>query len=373
VSFVPLGVEDLPKPSMVVTYGGDTWPSLVAEARFVLPPPRPRPELREVESPLTDEMLRPFSPAGGTVQFASLLTDDDFERLATLLEQHPDVTLRAYGGYDGSITDLEFLRFFPRLESFGADALFAHLSSLDGLRHLPVSLRELWIGRTKRPLDLAVLERFAHLETLFIEGQRTHIEVLRELRSLEELTLRSITLPDLSLLLPLERLRALDLKLGGTKDLGLLGQIGRLEYIELWMIKALVDISPIAEVHTLRYLFLESLRRVEQLPDLRALTRLRRVELQNMKGLTDLSPLAQAPALRELGLIDMGHLQPDDLACLVGHPTLRAVTPNLGSRSKEAAAADLLGLPDAPGFKPPWRTVADAADAADAAKDRAER
>jgi len=52
---------------------------------------------------------------------------------------------------------------------------------------------------------------------------------------------------------------------------------------------------------------------------------------------------------------------------------LRAVTPNLGSRSKEAAAADLLGLPGAPGFKPPWRTVADAADAADAADDLAER
>ena len=60
--------------------------------------------------------------------------------------------------------------------------------------------------------------------------------------SLEELTLGSITLPDLVLLLPLENLLALDIKLGGTSDLALLPRVGQLRYVELWMIKGLSDI-----------------------------------------------------------------------------------------------------------------------------------
>jgi hypothetical protein len=64
-----------------------------------------------------------------------------------------------------------------------------------------------------------------------------------------------------------------------------------------------------------------------------------------MKGLRDLRPLMTAPALEAVELIDMRHLQPDDLAPLVGAPNLKAVTPGLGSRRKNEAATALLGLP----------------------------
>jgi hypothetical protein len=63
-----------------------------------------------------------------------------------------------------------------------------------------------------------------------------------------------------------------------------------------------------------------------------------------MKGLRDLRPLA-APALEGIELIDMRHLEPEDLRPLVGLPNLREVTPGLGSRRKNDAAAALLGLP----------------------------
>ena len=41
----------------------------------------------------------------------------------------------------------------------------------------------------------------------------------------------------------------------------------------------------------------------------------------------------------------MRHLQPEDLAPLVGLPNSEAVTPGLGSRRKNDAATALLGLP----------------------------
>jgi hypothetical protein len=152
-------------------------------------------------------------------------------------------------------------------------------------------------------------------------------------------------MPDLSLLLPLTRLGSLDLKLGGTRDLGLLPRIGQLRYLELWMIKGLRDVSAIGGIESLRSLFLQALPQVRALPDLSSLTELRRVHLETMKGLSDLRPLATAPALEALLLIDMRHLTPADLRPLVGLPRLRAVTPGLGSLRRNDAASELLGLP----------------------------
>jgi hypothetical protein len=341
----PLSVDGIEPPTSVDTYWGDGYAMVRAELRFIAGDPPPISDFRQVSSPLTPDMLEPSPTGRGVVQFDRRLTDDDFRLLGEWFRPYPDMTLRAYGSYDHSIVDLEFLRFFPTLRRFGADALWDSLTSLDGLRHLPTDVDELAIGATRSKLDLAILARFPELRWLFIEGQTKHLEVISGLEKLDDLTLRSITMPDLSLLQPLRRLRSLDLKLGGTRDLGLLPRIGELRYLELWMIRGLVDVSAVAQIASLRALFLQALRQVETLPDFREATDLRRIRLETMKGLRDLSPLATAPALEGVELIDMRHLRPEDLAPLIGLPRLKAVTPGLGSRRKNEAAAAMLGLP----------------------------
>jgi hypothetical protein len=69
------------------------------------------------------------------------------------------------------------------------------------------------------------------------------------------------------------------------------------------------------------------------------------VVLENMKGITDLSPLAHAPALQDLGLIDMVHLNAEDLRPLVGHSTLKNVGVGFGSDKKNKAGYEVIGLP----------------------------
>ncbi|MEA2546054.1 MAG: hypothetical protein QOI09_1327 [Chloroflexota bacterium] len=341
----PLNLDGIELPARVDTYWGDGYGVMRAERRFIAGDPAPTSDFRQVRSPLTPEMLRPSLTGRGVVQFDRRLNDDDFRRLGEWFQPYPEMTLRAYGSYDHSIADLEFLRFFPTLRRFGADALWDSLTSLDGLRHLSPDLEELGIGATRTKLDLAILARFPALTWLFLEAQTKHLEVISGLGKLDDLTLRSITMPDLSLLVPLRRLRSLDLKLGGTRDLGLLPRVGELRYLELWMIRGLTDVSAVGQIPSLRVLFLQALRQVDSLPDFRRATELRRVRLETMKGLRDLSPLATAPALEGVELIDMRHLQPGDLAPLVGLPRLKAVTPGLGSRRKNEAAAAMLGLP----------------------------
>lgn len=211
----------------------------------------PGPATREVTSPLIAEDLAPLLPEHTTVQISSRLTDDEFRRLADFMAGYPHVGLRVYGGYDGSITDLDFLRFFPRLRHFAVDALYS-LPSLDGIGHLSDELESLLIGRTRsKPFSLSVLAQFRNLRTLYLEGQPKDVEAIGELTALEDLTLRSITLPDLSALVPLRRLASLDIKLGGTRELALLPRVGRLTHVELWMVRGLDDISPLGNVETL--------------------------------------------------------------------------------------------------------------------------
>ena len=341
----PLELDPIEIPASLSTHWGTSYPVWRVERRFIHGDPPPSSDFRHFRSPVTDEMLRSSPTGRGTVQFDSLLTDDDFGRVATWLRDYPEITLRAYGGYDGSIRDLEFLRFFPTLRRFAADALWDKLGSLDGLRHLPDDLEELGLGATKRPLDLASLDRFRDLRYLFVEGPVRGIDVISSLTALDDLTLRSITLPDLSLLLPMRRLRSLDIKLGGTKDLRLLPRVGEIRYLELWLIKGLTDLDPIGEMTGLRSLFLQALAGVERLPDLSRCAELRRIHLETMKGLRDLSPLATAPALRDLVLIDLRQLSVADLEPLRLAPALRAVSLGLGSIRKNEAGEQLLGLP----------------------------
>ena len=299
---------------------------------------------RGVRSPLTKEMLRPLPAGRQIVQFSGGLRTEDYKRLSAWLEEYPDAELRAI-----RVADLEFLQFFPRLRRFRVDSGDRDFESLAGLEYLRPDLDELGIGWNRRRLDLAVLARFGQLTTLYLDGLEggfKAIDVVSRLTSLEDLTLRSITLPDLSVLVPLRNLLSLDIKLGGTSDLALLGDIGQIRYLELWRIRGLTDLSPIGRMRHLRYLYLQALGRAETLPALSRAHSLRRVHLESMTGLHDLGPLATAPALRQVLLIDMPHLKVESLAPLKTMPQLEAVALGLGSFRRNDEARAFLGLPD---------------------------
>ena len=151
-------------------------------------------------------------------------------------------------------------------------------------------------------------------------------------------------MPDLSILTGLNNLQSLDIKLGGTNNLGLLPEIGKLRYLELWQIRGLDDVTAIAGLPHLQHLFLQSLGRVTAIPSLGGLTKLRRVVLDTMKGITDLQPLADAPALEQLVLVAMRQIRLEHLECLVGHPTLRHAIFGLGSMKRNKAAYEMVGV-----------------------------
>lgn len=302
---------------------------------------------RQVASPLTAEHLDEFEPDLDAMWFNTPLADDDHRALAAWLEAHPRVALWARGTYrDRVADDLGFLGHYPRLAALRLEG-FVDLAALAEL-DLKETLVDLSLtdprGASMRSYRIAPVTGFSRLRRLSVEGPVRDAERLGELTGLTSLTMRSVTLSDLSPLTTLSSLRLLNIKLGGTRDLRLLTHVGRLEEVELWMIRGLSDVHALAEIPTLRRFFLESLRSVTRLPSFAASPALRRVVLQTMKGITDLRPLALAPNLEVLGLTDMGHLGPDHLRPFLDHPKLRDGSWGFGSVRKNAEAWDLLPL-----------------------------
>ena len=66
------------------------------------------------------------------------------------------------------------------------------------------------------------------------------------------------------------------------------------------------------------------------LPFEKLLTSLEEVEISTMKSLRDVSSIAKVPALRFLGLWDCKALTPQSFECLIGHPTLKRVNFGVG-------------------------------------------
>jgi hypothetical protein len=305
------------------------------------------PRIRHISSPITDDMLAPLGDRCQIVQFCRALFEDDYKVLAEFLSNYPSITLRVYGNYDKKLDDLGFLNHFQFVKKFQVDIY--EVKSFGDLSYLPVDLRYLGLGMTRsKAFSLRLLERFPNLEELYIEGHRKDIDAVSDLTKLHKLTLRSITLPDLSVFTSLKELWSLDIKLGGTKDLSLLPEIGQLKYIELWMIRGLSNIQSISDVTSLQFLFLHALRRVENLPSFGELHKLRRLHIETLKGLVDISPIVEAPALKELLVLDTPQLKPEQFRCLVDHPTLETAAISLGSIKRNEAASQILDLPRTP-------------------------
>jgi hypothetical protein len=285
---------------------------------------------------------------------------------AELFSRRPDIELRAYGFFN-EVCDLSFLermsnvrqlsvnclQTVTNIEALGSmpqlDALTVGVyspNSFDFLKLLPaeqIHTLALEATESKKP-EVSALSRFTNLKKLYLEGHQKGIEAIGKLPGIEDLTLRSFSKIDLTILRSLPRLASLDIKLGGTLDLSPISDMSQIKYLELWQIKGLSDIRVISTLTGVQYLFLQTLINVKSLPDLSALTALRRVYLDTMKGLEDISALATAPALEELYFFGIKYASADDHAWLMTLPALKAIGLYYASvadtgRSRELAEA----------------------------------
>jgi hypothetical protein len=278
----------------------------------------------------------------------------------SLLNEHfasvrPDVEIRVYGHYS-TVCDLHFARLLTNVRRFAADCLtnaihVEEIAAIPQLESLSVGIFELkdlrfledvspnlttlglGVTRSKKP-SLGPLSRFRSLKELYLEGHSKEIDVISDLPELEDITLRSITTPDLEFLSNLRKLWSLDIKLGGIRDFrGILGKES-IKYLELWQVRELLEIDVVSTLPGLQNLFLQSLPKITKFPQLVKSDRLRRIVVENLKGLTDFTPLQSAPALEEFALLDGKQQTPTQLLPVLNNPSLRRICAYFGSDRK---------------------------------------
>jgi hypothetical protein len=274
--------------------------------------------------------FRPLEPECRVVQFDRPLTPPQLEQAGRLVAARPDVELYVYGR---ASRDLDFLHYFPSAQRLHI-ALY-ELDDIAGFSQAP-ALRELIFGETRKNFSLRFVAGLPRLKKLFLVKRKTDLPALHALAELDELGLSGFTLPDLSVLLPLTRLRRLQLFLGGTGNLAALARLPALYELSLMRITKLSDLAILADLPALTTLRLDWMRNVTSLPNLGGLIQLEDVTLDTMKGLTDLSPIAAAPALRRLAIADMPQLTAESFRCLLGHPRLAELSVGTG-RSRVSA------------------------------------
>jgi Leucine-rich repeat (LRR) protein len=228
---------------------------------------------------------------------------------------------------------IEYLSALEQLEALSVGIY--NLESFDFLVAIPNGIKTLSLGPTKsKKPRLDSLVRFQSLNKLCIAGQQQRIEALAELQTLEDLSLRRISTPDLDYISRLPRLSSLDIKLGGIRNLSAIQGKASIKYLELWRIRGLSDITVISSLTGLQYLFLQDLRNVISIPDLSKLTKLHRIYLENMKGLEDFGAVSTAPALEDFIHVSAQNVSPASYKGLLAMPTLRQVRVRFCSQKK---------------------------------------
>jgi internalin A len=276
--------------------------------------------------------FRPLDPACEVVQFDSPLTQDQLRRAGALVANRPDVELYVYSK---ASRDLDFLQYFPKLRRLHI-ALY-ELEAIGGFAHLAGGLERLVFGQTKRTFSLGFLARMPRLVDLYLVRHKKDLPAVRGMSQLTSLGLSGVTLPDLSLLLPLKKLQRFSNYLGGTRNIGILSDLPLLEELVLMRITKMSDLGVLGDCVALRKMRLDWMRNVTSLPTFSRLDRLEDVTLDTMKGLTDLSALAAAPALRQLSISAMPQLMVESFRCLVGHPRLEQLWAYTGKTSVNEA------------------------------------
>jgi Leucine-rich repeat (LRR) protein len=228
---------------------------------------------------------------------------------------------------------VEYLAALENLEELSV-GIFA-LESFDFLKALPTGITSLSLGATKsKKPRLDQLDRFQSLRKIYVGGQQNGIAALAALKQLEEVTLGSISTPDLEYVSQLPRLWSLEIKLGGIHSLSAIAGKESLKYLELWRIRGMSDISVISSLTGLQYLFLQEMRNVASIPELSQLTKLRRLHLDNMKGLKDVSAIQGAPSLEQFIHVSAQNILPEEYARLLSNPNLRELAVGFGSQRK---------------------------------------
>ncbi len=179
--------------------------------------------------------------------------------------------------------------------------------------------------------SLDFLENMPALETLSVSGLTQELSVLEKLPHLKNLQLVGIKGVDLRILEPIDSLDEVVIRNSIFKST----QIEKLscKLLIIMNTKGMRDGLNLGQINRLESLDLTNCRDMTTLPDFSTAKCLSFISLSDLPKLLSIEPLLQCTSLNALALQNLRSLKPEDLQCLLEHPTLEHVYPPIKSNS----------------------------------------
>lgn len=262
-----------------------------------------------------------------TVQTSKYVSSDKLPLINKIFKERPDIDFRIYGFYEGgkSVCDISFLERLPAVRNLMIDSVFfiENIDVLKSLRlkclHLEVfelkdfsvlqyideGLESLFLNNEKgggAVFDCEWLLRFKSLRELYLGKLKKNIELLAEIRSLNKLTLRGISLKSLDFL---RKSNVSDLAVHwcAMNDLSSLAQNDNILRLELFRINKLEELSFIGTLKNLEEFRLIWLSHVFSFPDIGNNLHLKKIYIDTLKNLWDVSAIANSQSVRNIEII----------------------------------------------------------------------
>jgi hypothetical protein len=251
-----------------------------------------------------------------------------------------------YGGVYGPIWktdedyDLAFLRHYPGVRRL---RLGIRVRSFEGLEAVAASLEEFSLmqppGRDYK-ISLSALAGCRRLTTFATAWRGLDLRPVEQLPALTVLRLTRAGADGFALACALPRLVKLHLAFAAIECLNGLQNLTQLQHLSVSRIRDLEDLGEVAHLRRLRWVELDSLGRVQALPDFGSSEQLDTLICSTMKGLQDLDGL-RGSRLRELALMDVGTSVEAVARVRQDLPRLERLVLHLGGREKTEAAKGL--------------------------------
>ncbi|MBS9773852.1 MAG: hypothetical protein KGV59_01670 [Tenacibaculum sp.] len=237
------------------------------------------------------------------------ISEANQEYMREMLQINPDISFRIYGGVDFDIAQIKYLYFLKNLsiQAIGCISGLNFLTSFKDLKSLRLvsdelenldfleHLTQLEVFRLEqnskiiKNIDLTPIANLTNLKTISFNGYGKNLEnIFLNLNKLEVIRLRSISsINSLECISHIQSLKKVIIQLGGVYRLSTLEKLKNLQYLQLWRINKLEDISFISNMKNLQYIDLETLNKIKEFPNIEKLKRLKRVRLASCKNMSD--------------------------------------------------------------------------------------
>lgn len=253
----------------------------------------------------------------------------------------PNLKLRIYGSIDFDFSTISKLTFIENI-SISVSSNIKNISQISNFKNLKslsivtdsienieflnnmVQLTEFSFAQNikrSKNVDLTPISRLTKLKLLSISGYDKNIhQIFENLIELETIHFRSISsVKSIDFITHIQSLKKVIIQLGGIYLLSELEKLNNVQYLQLWRINKLEDISFISNMTNLQFINLETLNKIEKFPSIENLSKLKRLLLSSCKNMVNFESLKNTTSLTDFIYQNAKNQQPNDFLPVISN------------------------------------------------------